>query len=192
MQRDRALTLQTALTGGCPGTCQFVAVQVLGTAIDVVSAAHGGLLRRATVIIEQPAESRSTANPRDAVDLGRASDECVVESLVIALTVVVRDVFRNRASEMPLPDRNRPIETLLFNGSHEAFGVGIRIGRPIRRQHDADARLAQSHAYGRAPLRIAITEQHAMIDELALTVNLIATELLRAKPARKETGTPIG
>ena len=79
--------------------------------------------------------------------------------------MIVRDVFRDRSSEMALADRNQPIEALLFDRSHEPFGVGIRIGRLIRRLHDADPRLAQSRAHRRAPLRVAITDQHAMLDQ---------------------------
>jgi hypothetical protein len=36
----------------------------------------------------------------------RAGDQSVLNPLVIPLTVIVRDVFRDGPSEMPLADRN--------------------------------------------------------------------------------------
>jgi hypothetical protein len=35
--------------------------------------------------------------------------------LVIPLVMIVRDIFRNRPSEAPLAERNRPIEAFLFD-----------------------------------------------------------------------------
>jgi hypothetical protein len=52
--------------------------------------------------------------------------------------MIVRHELCDGSSKVALADRDDPIETFLFDGSHEAFGVGIRIGRPIQCLHDTD------------------------------------------------------
>ena len=76
-------------------------------------------MRRAIVMIEQPAESPATANPRDSFDLWREIDEFVVESLVIPLPVVVRDVLRNRPAKMVFAERDHSVQALMFDGAHK-------------------------------------------------------------------------
>jgi hypothetical protein len=44
----------------------------------------------------------------------------------------------------------------------EALSVGIRIRRPPRRLHHANASLIQQLPYRRAPLRVPIANQYAM------------------------------
>jgi hypothetical protein len=86
-------------------------------------------------VIEKPTEPRPTANPPP----GRpAPVERVVQPLMIPLVMIVSLELCDGSSKVALADRYDPIETFLFDGSHEAFGVGIRIGRLIRRLHDAD------------------------------------------------------
>ena len=50
-----------------------------------------------------------------AIDRRRAVDEFVVESLVIPLTVVMRDEFVDRAAEMTVAERDHSVETLLLD-----------------------------------------------------------------------------
>ncbi len=66
------------------------------------------------------------------------------------LPVVVLHLLCDRPSNMSLAEGNQPIEALLSDRAYEPLGVGIRIWRAIRRQHDADARLAQSRAHARS------------------------------------------
>jgi hypothetical protein len=97
----------------------------------------------AAVIIEEPAESLSTANPIDAIDRRCAVNEFVAEPLVIPLSVVMLDEFGNRPSEMTFTARDHPVEALVLDRAHEPFGIGIRIRRPRRRLHHAEPGLAQ-------------------------------------------------
>jgi hypothetical protein len=60
---------------------------------------------------------------------------------MIPLAVVMLDVFGNRSTEMTVAERDHAIETVVLDRSHEPFGVGIRVGRPIRCLHDADSGL---------------------------------------------------
>jgi hypothetical protein len=72
------------------------------------------------------------------------------------LAKIVFDELRDRASEMVLADRNQSIETLLVDGSHEAFGVRVGIRRLPLRQC-ADSRVRRSGAKSAAPMRQGIS-----------------------------------
>jgi hypothetical protein len=86
-------------------------------------------LRRAIVIVKQTAQPSTSTNATNGpVRRRRARDQCVLDPLVIPLVVIVRDVFGDCPSKMPLAERNQPIEALLIDRAHEALGVGIRIG----------------------------------------------------------------
>ena len=52
-----------------------------------------------------------------------------------------RHEIRDGSSKVALANRNDPIEALLFNRSHEAFRVRIRIRRPERCLYDSKAGL---------------------------------------------------
>jgi hypothetical protein len=45
-------------------------------------------------------------------DYRRARDEAIVEALVVPFSVIVRHVLGHRAPEMPISDRNQPVQTL--------------------------------------------------------------------------------
>src|ERR1017187_4413423 len=67
--------------------------------------------RGAFIVVEQTAQTRTAANAaNDAARRRRTRDQRVLQALVIALVMIVRDVFRDRPSEMPLANRNQPIE----------------------------------------------------------------------------------
>jgi hypothetical protein len=62
----------------------------------------------------------------------RSGDEPIVESLVVPFSMGVLDVLRHGAPEVPLPDRNQPVQTFFFDGPHDrstyAFALGARAG----------------------------------------------------------------
>jgi hypothetical protein len=96
--------------------------------------------RGSFVVIQQAAKPRTPTNPALA-SLGRlALNEPIVEPLMISLMMVMGDEFHDGPSEVPLANRNHPIEALLFDRSHEPFGVGIGIGGSAWRLHHADPR----------------------------------------------------
>jgi len=47
--------------------------------------------------------------------------EPIGESLVIPFGFVVLNALRHRSSEVPLPDRNQPVQTFSFDRPHETF-----------------------------------------------------------------------
>jgi hypothetical protein len=56
-------------------------------------------------------------------------DKLILEALVIPLAMVVIDEFLEGASKVALAEGHHPIEALVLDGSHEPFGIGVRIGR---------------------------------------------------------------
>ena len=48
---------------------------------------------------------------------------------MIPLAMIVIDEFLEGPSEMALPERQDPIEALVFDRPHNSFGMGVRIGR---------------------------------------------------------------
>src|SRR5262249_38704395 len=101
-------------------------------------------LRRATVIIKEPAEARTATNVTDALDSRRGSfDQFVRQALVMPIPVVMLDVLSNRPPEVAFAERDHPVEAFLFDGAHEPVRVGIRIGRALGDENHADdARVA--------------------------------------------------
>lgn len=93
------------------------------------------------------------------LDRWRARDEAIVESLVIPFAVVVLDVLRHGPPEVPLPDWNQAVKAFFFDRPHEAFSVGVRIGRALRDEDQADTRVLQSTPHITAPLPIPIADQ---------------------------------
>ena len=59
---------------------------------------------------------------------GLRLDEPTLEALVVALGVIVGDVFSDGCGEMVLAQQHEFVEALAFDGSHEALGVGVQVG----------------------------------------------------------------
>jgi hypothetical protein len=107
-------------------------------------------------------------NAATILPLSHIVDELVPETLMVPLSMVVRDKLGQRSSQMALTKRNHPVETFFFDRTHEAFGVGIGVGCLKRRLHDSDPGIVQPLANGRAPLGVPVTDPHAMAHERAL------------------------
>src|SRR4029453_9604267 len=75
--------------------------------------------------IEQPAQALAALHAtRRIIGPRPRDDQRIGESLVIALTMIVHHEFRHRAPEMPLAERNQPIQTFFFDRSHESSSAG--------------------------------------------------------------------
>ena len=55
--------------------------------------------------------SDATHHPDDR----RARDAAIVEALMVPFSVIVGDVLRHRAPEVPLPDWNQPVQAFFFD-----------------------------------------------------------------------------
>ena len=57
-----------------------------------------------------------------------SSDQTVFEALMVTFRVVMEHVFRYRAAQRCLPDKNHPIQAFFFDRAYEALGICIQIG----------------------------------------------------------------
>src|SRR5262249_40411584 len=55
-------------------------------------------------------------------------DQLVVETLMIALRMIMDQILLDRIRQGALPQHDHLLEGLLFDGAHEPFAVGIEIG----------------------------------------------------------------
>jgi hypothetical protein len=51
---------------------------------------------------------------------------------MVPLVMIMNDELGEGPAQMPLAERNRPIEALRFDRTDEAFGLGVGIRRLIR------------------------------------------------------------
>ena len=98
---------------------------------------------------------------------------------MISFSVVVLDVLRYRPPEMSFPDWNQPIQAFFFDRPHEAFRVGVGIGRALGDEDHADSRVPESPPHITAPLPIPIADQNVQrVQHLYLLERLFLLEPL--------------
>ncbi len=84
-------------------------------------------LCRVAVVLEEPTEALAALDLA-AIIHALSGDQFVVEPLVISLAVKVSKVLRSGSPKKSLPEEDEPIEALLLDRSHEAFGAAFRLG----------------------------------------------------------------
>ena len=75
-------------------------------------------------------EATNPFAPPDAAVLRlnlHAVDQLVAKALMVALAMVMDHEVGERPSEVPLTQRNQPIQTLLFDGPNKALRMGIAV-----------------------------------------------------------------
>jgi hypothetical protein len=87
-----------------------------------------GRLPGPLIEIEQPAEPCTASHATGKLDHRRDRDEAIVKALVIPFAVEMLDVLCHRPPEMPLADRNQPVEAFFFDRPHEAFRMTFAFG----------------------------------------------------------------
>ena len=84
---------------------------------------------------QQTTEAFTALNgSRSAFDPGKL-DQLPAEALMIALPMIVLDVFLEDVPEMTLTQDHQPIEALGSDREHKALRVGIQVGAPIWKPH---------------------------------------------------------
>jgi len=78
------------------------------------------------VVPKKPAEPLSTLDrAAGACVVDGRINEPIVDSLVIAIAVVVRDVLAHCSSKVPFPDRNNLRQALRLDRSNESLRVSV-------------------------------------------------------------------
>jgi hypothetical protein len=73
--------------------------------------------------VEEAAEPPADVHTSCHLDHGRGGDEAIADTLVIPFGVLVLDVLRYGAPEVPFPDRNQPVQAFFFDRPHDPFGI---------------------------------------------------------------------
>src|SRR6266850_1330072 len=93
------------------------------------------------VIPKKPTEPLATFDRADSSRfVVRCVNETVLDPLVIALAVVVRDVLADRSSKMRFTDRNDLCQAFRFDRSTESLGVRVQIRATTWELHGTHSR----------------------------------------------------
>jgi hypothetical protein len=98
--------------------------------------------RLSVVEAQKPAEPLSAADRSGRV-IGWRLEEPTLKALVVALGVVVGDVFSDGCAEVVLAQEHELAEALALDGAHEAFSVGVQVGAARRQADKHDPGIAQ-------------------------------------------------
>src|SRR6478672_686944 len=104
----------------------------------------------------------------------------MVESLVIPFAVVMRDVLRHCVANVPLSDRNQPVQAFFFDRPHEPFRVSVSIRSALGDQDNADPCLPQSTPPVTGPRPNPIADQEVRRGNLAVQPRDRGTRILTA------------
>jgi hypothetical protein len=63
-----------------------------------------------------------------------AGDQPIVQPLVVPFSVIVLDILGHGPPEVPLPERNEPVQALFFDRPYEPLGVGVGVSSRLHRQ----------------------------------------------------------
>jgi hypothetical protein len=69
--------------------------------------------------------------------LSTTLEQVIAAPLVRAFAVVMRDILGDGLPEVVLSERHKAIQTFLFDGAHEALGMGVGIRRAVGGLHDS-------------------------------------------------------
>lgn len=89
-----------------------------------------GQSRRDRTVIEIKHAPKSLAAPdslAEGTGLSKRLQKTIPDSLVISLTMVMHDVFRQRTFQRAPAEEDHPANTLLLHRAHESFSKGIQI-----------------------------------------------------------------
>ena len=101
-------------------------------------------------------------------DFPACFDETILQSLVIAFSVIMKDVFTHRASQHGLTKENHAIGAFLPKTAPETLQMCVQIGRLRRQAHRRGARVAQHLAKSGTELAVPIHQDIALRSQKAI------------------------
>jgi hypothetical protein len=97
----------------------------------------------------------TATNATDTTLRRRTLNQFIAQPLMVPFPMIMGHTLGYGPSNMALADWNHPNEAFLCDGTDQAFGVGVRVRRPIRRLDDAQPRVLQARADRLTPFRVA-------------------------------------
>ncbi len=143
------------------------------------------LRRLAMVEAQQPAESFTPRHRRVVVGgCGEWRDQPVVEPLVVALHVIMLDELADSEAEVPLTERDQPVQALALDGQHEALGEGVEIWAMCRQLHASDACRTQDVPELLREERVSVVDEEPLAGQEAVdAIGEVARDLLHLRAA---------
>jgi len=129
------------------------------------------LRRRGVVVLEQSAEPHSakdTGLTRTKINATFRGDAAVSEPLMYSFRMVMDHVFSDRAMEMPLAERNDPVETLAANRAHPSLHECVQVRAAAREPADPRPMILEEPAELSGEERVAVDDQHPRLPEEAV------------------------
>ena len=121
----------------------------------------GRALRGSSIEAKKPTEPLAALDPTVSSGTVDGVDEAIVDPLVIALAVVVRDVLAHRSPKVRFTNRNDLCQALGLDRSHESLRVRVQIGAPAREPYRMDTGALERCPKQLCEQRIAVVDQVA-------------------------------
>jgi hypothetical protein len=111
-------------------------------------------------VLEEPAESFAALDRRVLIRrFYRRNDEIVVETLVVALEMIVLDELTDRPPQMTLTEWHDVVQTLGFDAEHKPLGMRVWVGTPRGQSDRLHAMLLENAAELFGEKRVAVCVQ---------------------------------
>ena len=117
------------------------------------------------VVTENPADTLAATNDADRSLAPWRFDQFVSEPLMIPLVMIVPRELLERHPQVPFPDRDDPIQALLFYRPDESLRVGVAVGRTRRRADHANPHRVEELLHASAPFHIAVADHNLPFSE---------------------------
>ena len=83
------------------------------------------------IVVQHAAQALASLNLACIVEMASlGADELVRQTLVIALTVIMRDEVLNSCPQRFLAEEDRPIQAGFLDSAHKSLRVGVQVWRP--------------------------------------------------------------
>src|SRR5499427_802583 len=90
------------------------------------------------------------------------TDQCIVQTLVVALAMVMRHEFSSRFPDGALTEQDHPLQTRFLDRPYKPFRVRVQIGTARWKLHRGNARFPQQAKELGRKQRIAIMDEVAL------------------------------
>jgi hypothetical protein len=127
------------------------------------------LRRLSMVVAEQPTEALTTYHlTRLATHFHLRLDQLVVATLMIALSMIMRQILPQNIAQRHLTHDDYPIKRFLFDRAHDSLAMGIQVWRSGGLNHRLNATVAQELVERVAELGVSVVDQIALTQEEAI------------------------
>src|SRR6516225_5803582 len=138
----------------------------------------------AVVVVQPPAETFPPMHFAFAARMLRLeTDQCIVQTLVVALAMVMRHEFSSRFPHRALAKQDHPLQTRFLDRAYKPFRVRVQIGTARWKLHRGNTRFSQQAQELGRKQRITIMDEVALAIEQAVhRIREVAADLIHPQP----------